>query len=115
MSKQLNHSRYMDIYAKDIGDRAYRSAKRTPTAKQVKFYKKLYAMCKENNIDTNTGEYTKTRVQYAWAIDKLIERLQEHGVDVKGNGKDATLVLSHGSDRRGRYYTKESIEIQPDK
>jgi hypothetical protein len=34
MSKQLNHSRHMDIYAKDIGDRAYRSAKRTPTAKQ---------------------------------------------------------------------------------
>ncbi len=113
MKKQLSHSRYLDIYAKDIGDSTYRRAKRTPTAKQVKFYKKLYAMCKEHNIDTNTGEYTKTRVEYAMAIDKLICRLQEHGVDVKGNDKEATYVLEHGPDRRGRYYTDESIRMRP--
>jgi hypothetical protein len=112
VSKKLNHSRYIDIYAKDIGDRAYWQAKATPTAKQVKFYKKLYAMCKEHGIDTNTGKYTKTRMEYAWAIDKLIKRLQEHGIDVNGNGKDATYVLAYGTDRRGRYYTGQAIEIR---
>jgi hypothetical protein len=112
MSKKLNHSRYIDVYARDIGDREYNRAKQTPTAKQIKFYKKLYAMCKENGVDTDTGEYTKTRGDYALAIDSLINRLEEKGIDVKGNGKDATLVLSHGSDRRGRYYTNERIVIK---
>jgi hypothetical protein len=109
---RLNHSRYIDVYARDIGDRAYRKAKATPTAKQVRFYKKLYAMCKENGVDPSTGKYTKTRIEYAMAIDELIKRLQEHGVDVSGNKKEATLVLTHGSDRRGRYYTNERIEVR---
>ncbi len=111
MGRYLNHSRYLDYGAKDVGDYAYRRAKETPTAKQIKFYKKLYAMCKENEIDTDIGLYTRTRGDYAVAIDKLIGRLQEHGVDVKGNGKNATLVLHHHVDRHGRYRTDERIEI----
>jgi hypothetical protein len=114
LSKKLNHSRHLDYYATDVGNRVYAKAKSTPTAKQVKFYKKLYAMCKEHGIDTNTGIYTRTRADYAWNIDKLIGRLQEQGVDVKGNSKKAVWVLEHKSDRRGNYYTKESIEIRDD-
>lgn len=109
--RQLNHSRYLDYYAKDIGDSAYQKAKQTPTAKQVRFYKRLYAMCKENEIDTDTGEYARTRVEIGWAIDKLLERLKENGVDVNGNGKDATYVLEIGEDRRGRSYAHERIEV----
>lgn len=110
--RQLNHSRYLDYYARDIGERAYRRAKETPTAKQVKFYKKLYALCKENGIDPKTGGFTHSRVEYAMAIDTLLERLKEHGIDIHGNGKDAAYVLSHGVDRRGRYYTHERIDIK---
>jgi len=115
MNYQLNHSRHIDIYAKDIGDKAYRDAKTTPTAKQIKFYKKLYALCKENGIDTKTGEYTRTRVEYALAIDKLIERLKANGIDVNGNGKEATYVLTVGSDRRGRDYVNERIEVHSER
>lgn len=111
MSRQLNHSRYIDNGARDIGDREYHKAKVTPTAKQIRFYKKLYAICKANDIDTDTGEHPRSRVDFAMAIDKLIERLQKHGIDISGNGKDVTYVFSHDSDRRGRYYTDENIEI----
>lgn len=111
MNHRLNHSRHIDIYARDAGDRAYWKAKRTPTAKQIKFYKWLYAQCKENNIDTSTGEYTKTRAEYAFAIDKLITRLQENGIDVKGNDKTAHRVLHDVTDRRGRRHIRDTIEI----
>ncbi len=60
MNYKLNHSRYLDYYAKDIGDREYEKAKEKPTAKQIKFFKRLYAICKEHGIDSNTGEYAKT-------------------------------------------------------
>ncbi len=112
MTKRLNHSRYLDYGARDVGDFAVQRAKETPTAKQRKFYNRLYAMCKSNGIDTNTGNYTRTRGDFAMAIDKLINRLQEHGVDIHGNNKDATLVISYGTDRHGRYYRKEGIEIK---
>lgn len=115
MSKKLNHSRYLDYYARDIGDRAYERAKATPTSKQIKFYTVLYARCKEHGIDTNTGEYTKTRADYAQAIDKLLQRLKDKGIDIKGNDKDASLVLMVGQDNRGRYYTKERIVIEEEK
>jgi hypothetical protein len=108
---RLNHSRYLDYYARDIGDGAVHRAKSTPTAKQVKFYKKLYALCKENGIDPRTGEYTVTRSDYAMAIDKLIIRLQENGVDVRGNGLKASYILEIGEDRRGRDWATERIEL----
>jgi len=109
--RALNHSRYLDYYAKDVGDNAYHKAKQTPTAKQVRFYKRLFAMCKEHGLDTDTGGYARTRVEVGWAIDKLLERLKEHGVDVNGNDKEATYVLEVGVDRRGRSYAHERIEI----
>lgn len=108
----MKHNRYLDYYAKDVGDREYHKAKDTPTFKQKKFYYRLYAMCKENNIDTSTGDYTVTRAEYADAIDKLIKRLQEHGINVSGNNKDAVLVLTDVDDRRGRNYINEQIKIK---
>jgi hypothetical protein len=109
---KLNHSRYLDYGAKAVGDRAYERAKSTPTAKQIRFYKRLYAMCKEHNVDPRMDRYTRTRMDYAMAIDALIERLKKHGVDINGNGKDVNYVLTHGSDRRGRYYTRERVVIK---
>ncbi len=111
MKRQLNHSRYLDYGARDIADRSYHRAKTTPTAKQIKFYKKLYALCKENGIDPKTSEYTRTRIEYAMAIDTLIDRLRDHGIDIAGNGKKGTYILTHGSDRHGRYYTDEIIKV----
>ena len=112
MSRKPSHSRYLDYYANDVGNRAYWRAKETPTTKQIKFYKQLYAMCKENDIDTSTGDYTRTRADYAMAIDRLLERLQEAGIDVQGNGKEASYVLKVGEDRRRRLYVGERIEVR---
>ena len=112
MKKQLNHSRYMDIYAKDIADEEYHRVKEYPTSKQRKFFKMLYAMCKEYNVETRLDVYVRTRMQYAMAIDVLIERLQKAGVEVEGNGEDVEYNFTHGSDRRGRYYTDTQIVVK---
>jgi len=111
MKKRLNHSRYIDNGAKDIADNIYEKARTTPTAKQVKFYKKLYAMCKENNIDCRT-EHEHTRAGYSMAIDTLLKRLQDNNIDVRGNGKSADYVLRIGEDEKGRAFAKEYIEIK---
>lgn len=110
--KPLNHSRHLDYYAKDIGDNAYYKAKQTPTAKQVRFYKRLFAICKENGLPTDTGVYTRTRSDYGRAIDTLLAQLRENGIDINGNGKEAMYVLEIGEDRRGREYANEKIEIK---
>ena len=110
MSK-LNHNRYLG-FEKVRSQSEYEYEKSLPSAKQKKFFKSLIMKCKENNIDCNTGR-TKTRGEYALAIDKLLERLQEAGVDVKGNGKKATLILHHKPDvRNNEYMTTERIIIE---
>jgi hypothetical protein len=109
---RLNHSRYLDYGAKAVGDRAYEQAKSTPTAKQKRFFKKLFAMCKENGIDPSTGRYAVTRVDYAIAIDTLITKLKEKGVNVKGNEKEAAITVHHGVDGYGRFYGHERILIK---
>ena len=112
MSRKLNHSRHIDLYARDIGENAYRQAKETPTAKQVRFYKRLYAMCKEHGLETRTGSHARTRAQYGMAIDTLLKRLQEAGVDVKGNGKQGTYELTIGEDHRRRLAIDEHIRVE---
>lgn len=112
LKKQLNHSRYLDYGARDTGNYSYYRAKETPTAKQVKFYKKLYALCKTHDIDPKVGKYTVTRMDYSIAINTLIERLTEKGIDVKTNNKNATHVITHGTDHAGRYYTSERIVVE---
>lgn len=112
MKKPLKHNRYLDYGARDAGNFAYYRAKQTPTAKQIKFYKRLYALCKENEIDVKTGDYTRTRLDYAMAIDTLIKRLQENGIAINGSDKEVTFVVTHGTDHAGRYYTSERIVVK---
>lgn len=68
-------------------------------------------MCRENGLDTAIGHGTRTRADMAMAIDKLLKRLQEAGIDIHGNDKSAEYVLTVGSDRRGRYYVDEKIRV----
>ena len=74
MTKRLNHSRYLDYGARDVGDFAVQRAKETPTAKQRKFYNRLYSMCKSNGINTNTGNYTRIRGDF---VDYLSEEKEK--------------------------------------
>jgi hypothetical protein len=69
-------------------------------------------MCKEHNLDCNTGR-TRTRGEYSLAIDTLLDRLQSAEVDVKGNGKTGTLVLTHKPDvRNNEYITTERLVVE---
>lgn len=112
MKKHLNHSRYLDYGAKDTGDFSYYRAKQTPTYKQIKFYKSLYARCKEHNIDPKVGEHPVTRMDFTLTIDKLIKKLQENGIEAHSSDKDVTCVVTHGQDHQGRYYTSERIVVK---
>ena len=107
----LNHSRHMDIYAKDIADKAYWQARTQPTARQRAFYNRLYAMCKDFDIDPST-HHEHTRVGFSQAIDRLIARLKEAGYNVQGNGKEAVIVYTHGEDRRRRVYVHEGLMVE---
>lgn len=110
MSK-LNHNRYLG-HENIRSQREYEYERSLPTAKQKKFFVKLIMMCKDNELDCNTGR-TQTRAEYACAIDLLIERLQEAGIDVRGNGKKGTLVLTHKTDtRNNEYVTTERIVVE---
>ena len=110
---KLNHSRYLGGETVR-SQREYEREKSKPTAKQKKFYIGLKIRCEENGIDTSVGRVW-TRGEYAIAIDKLIERLKEAGIDTKCNGKSATLVLHHKPDARGDHYmTTERIVIDDD-
>jgi len=111
---KLNHSRYLDYGARKTGKYAYEGAKHTPTHKQKKFYYQLYAMCKEYEVDTDIGFYTVTRADYALAIHRLIKRLQEKGVDIKGNNKNAGLLLIDKTEPDGSHYMAQRIVITDD-
>jgi len=110
--KKARSNRYLDYGARSTGYAAYQQAKATPTDKQKGFYRKLCWLCRENGLDPATGEPVRTRSDYGIAIDKLLARLQEVGVDVKGNGKKAEYILSLGEDKMtGSSYAHESIRI----
>lgn len=108
---KLNHSRYIDNGAEDISNRVYEGVRTQPTFKQVKFYNSLYGKCKDNSIDATTN-HPHSRAGYARAIDVLLHRLQEAGIDVYENNKDAKYVLMLGEDKKGRLTTKERIVVE---
>jgi len=110
--KKASSSRYLDYGSRSTGYAAYEQAKHTPTYKQKRFFNRLCAMCRENGLDPATGEPVRTRSDYGIAIDKLLARLQEAGVDVKGNGKKGEYILTVGEDKlTGAPYAHESIRI----
>ena len=114
MKYNKKHNRYLGN-EKVRSDSEYEYEKSQPTHKQKNFFKRLIMMCRENNVDCSTGR-TQTRGEYAMAIDKLIKRLVEAGVGVKGNGKKAILVLNHKADaRNNEYMTAERIVMEDDK
>jgi len=108
---KLNHSRYIDNGARDIGQYAYEDSRNAPTQKQKKFFNVLQELCRVNNVDSGITWYIKTRPEYADAIDRMIKALQAAGVEVHGNDKEATYVASVYEDYRGRLTVQEDIVI----
>ena len=66
----------------------------------------------ENGIDKTMKNPVVTRADYAEAIETLIKRLAEHGIETSGKRKNATNVLLIGEDKMGRLRTRERIEIE---
>lgn len=111
MKQQLKHNRNLDYYRR-AGEREVETAQATPTNKQVRFVRKLFAICKENGVETSTGGSLRTRVDYAQTIDILIARLNAAGVDIRGNGKEAAYVFGIAPDRNGNYRGFARIEVR---
>lgn len=83
--------------------------KTKPTAKQKKFLACLCTKCKENDLETAVGFRLYSRVDYAAAINTLIARLNEAGVEIQGNGKNFTKSVAIGTDSRGRDFISERM------
>lgn len=109
---KLNSSRTLDVYAKDQAHDIHSKEREFPTSRQRKFFKRLYAMCKENNLDPQIGRHLETRAEYGMAIDKLLAILQENGVDVSGNNEDAAYLLKVGEDRHGFLEVSTGIKVE---
>lgn len=88
---KLNHSRNLDLYAKDIGLDIIRKSKEHPTSKQKKFYNFLRYECSKNDIKVENIQYT--RVEYSHAIDRMLEQLKEKGIDIKHSGETFDTVI----------------------
>lgn len=111
LNYKFNHNRYLG-HEKIRSQAEYEEEKSIPTFKQKKFFTKLIMLCKENGLNCDTGR-TQSRGEYSSAIDKLLKRLQEAGVNTNGNGKEGTLVLSHKPDaRNNEYITTERIVVE---
>ena len=112
MNYKLQHNRLMGYGAKYAADAEYERLRCTPTSKQLKFFKKLWGLCKENGIEVKLEGYeTRTRMYMSQTIDKLIQLLNENGIDVHGNGKTAHGVIAHGSYGSG-YRSTERIVVE---
>lgn len=112
MSNKPQHNRKMEYSAKYAADAEYERLRNTPTARQIRFFKKLCVLCKEHGIENPIKrEETRTRLLMADAIDKLIKLLNNNGVDVHGNGKTAKGVITHGSYGSG-YRTTQRIVVE---
>lgn len=91
MSKiQLNHSRNLSILKKR-DDRYYDRERSKATAKQVKFYQRLWYMFKDNDIDINTEldkrniphddvQHPSGRCGFSLAIDTMTKILADYGL-----------------------------------
>ena len=95
-----DHNRYLG-FERVRSQSEFENERSQPTFKQKKFFKRLVMLCKENDVDYTTGR-TQSRVEYAIAIDKLKERLDEAGINVGGNNKQSMIVLSHKTDVRNK-------------
>ena len=112
MKQNLQHNRRIGYKAKYAADAEYERLRSTPTAKQLKFFKKLWYLCKENGIEVKLERYeTRTRMYLSQTIDKLIQLLNENGVEIHGNGKTAYGVISHAPYGVG-YRSTERIVVE---
>jgi len=88
---KLNHSRDLDLFARQVAEDIIDSESNKPTMKQLGYYKALYARCKENNISTKfasrCSRFPSGRTEFGWAIGELRKRLKEAGIDPGGNDK----------------------------
>lgn len=60
--------------------------RRQPTEKQKKFLARLSALCTENGLSAKVGHTLSNRIEYSKAIEILVLRLHNAGVEVKDYG-----------------------------
>ena len=90
-----NRSRYLGN-SKHGYNNTLRGYKSIPTYEQKQFFRRLCALCRENNIEFDERPYT--RIEYSDSIDNLLAMLKEAGVDVKGNNKQFSINVAEQTD-----------------
>ena len=121
----LNHSRSLYESYKQA-NYEYDKERSRATAKQVKFYRKLWYMFKDNGIDINTEldkrhishnvvQHPSGRAEFSEAISRMIDILTElgiyHGKDDRRDEFQPTynVVVDHGGKTLRAYQKIEHI------
>lgn len=78
---KLNHSRNLDLFAREVGEASVEFEQGRPTSRQRKYFGYLYRTCKESGVDPKMERLT-SRNDYANGINVLRSRLRTAGVDV---------------------------------
>ena len=78
---KLNHSRNLDLFAREVGEASVEFEQGRPTSRQRKYFGYLYAVCRENGVDPKM-EHLSGRMDYAVGINTLLSRLRAAGADV---------------------------------
>lgn len=107
---KINHSRNISDSGSYFEAEMY-DLKSRPTDKQRKFLQSLIIKCKKNNIDSDTG-LKESRSDYAMAIDELIGRLKEHGIDVKAKSKNTEYILEIKDEKDIRKGTDVEVNMK---
>lgn len=119
MIKGDSRTRKITYYSQGRDDLNYEFEASRPTRKQKSFFKMLVAKCVENGVDQKLGKHLSTRVDYADAIDTLLDRLREAGVQVKGNDEKFSALLVITDDKevglipRQRLVPEKDIRKKP--
>ena len=104
----MNYSRKTNRYISYNGQAAsfyeIQRLHQQPTCKQQKYYKYLYNLCMQNNIEPFRLD-CETRVEYSTAIDNMIDNLQKAGVDIQHGKSHFTMSTTIKSGPNGEVIT----------
>ncbi len=114
MSYKLNHSRNLNYYGPGM-DRLVEKECRKPTQKQIRFYSRLRHMCDENGIDKTLLSEPRTRASFTIAINTLIERLKDNGVEIHSQQKDVEVIYTMPDSKTLGAPSKERIIVKEEK
>lgn len=115
MKHKDSRTRKISYYSRGIDDLYYEDERTRPTQKQRRFFKQLIGKCKQHEIDFTLNKHLATRADYAEAIDRLLTRLEDAGVQVKRSEEEFDRLLIVEDDPEIGRYVKERLVPHSDR